>query len=123
MGSAKKKTLIIGATTKPERYAYRAAMSLTEYGHPIVLLGRREGVVAGENIHTKAEPFEDIDTVTLYLGAQNQVEYYQYIVALNPKRVIFNPGAENADLCKLLEKHGIECLNACTLVMLSIGNY
>lgn len=121
--SGKKKTLVLGASPNESRYSYRAASELVHYGHPIELLGIRSGSIANQEIDTNPQPYQDIDTVTMYLGAKNQVEYYQYIFSLQPKRVIFNPGAENAEFCQRLEKKGIECLEACTLVMLSIGNY
>ncbi|MCB9261650.1 MAG: CoA-binding protein [Flavobacteriales bacterium] len=118
-----KKTLVLGASPNPERYAFRAANLLKSKGYEIVQLGKRTGVVAGQNIETKAQFFDDIHTVTLYLGPQNQKEYYQYLIALQPKRVVFNPGTENDELIKLLQKNGIETLEACTLVMLNLGNY
>ncbi len=121
--SVKKKTLVLGASPNESRYSYRAAMELAHYGHPIELLGIRNGQIANQEIDTTPKQYSDIDTITMYLGAKNQVEYYQYIMSLQPKRVVFNPGAENEELCKRLEKQGIECLEACTLVMLSIGNY
>lgn len=118
-----KKTLIIGATANPSRFANAAAYRLKQKGHPIVQIGLREGEVAGEPIHTGKEKFEGIDTVTLYVGPRNQPEYYDYVVSLKPERVIFNPGTENAEFEKLLIKNGIEPIEACTLVMLSIGRY
>lgn len=121
--STDKKTLILGASTNTERYAHRAAISLLAHNHAIEMLGRRKGKIQGNEIDDKAQFYDDIDTVTLYLGPKNQVEYYQYLIALAPKRVIFNPGTENPELCQLLKKNNIECVEACTLVLLSIGNY
>ena len=118
-----KKTLVLGASPNTERYAYRAATELMHYKHPVELLGIKDGSIDEKAIDTTPKAYADIDTVTMYLGAQNQTEYIQYIFSLQPKRVIFNPGAENPDFCKRLEKKGIECIEACTLVMLSIGNY
>jgi uncharacterized protein len=118
-----KKTLIIGASTNPERYAYKAAHSLTAHGHTIVQLGIKEGQVANEPIHTNKPILDNIDTVTLYIGPKNQPEWYDYIIDLKPKRVIFNPGTENIAFENLLTQNKIETLEACTLVMLSIGNY
>ncbi len=117
------RTLILGASPNPARYSNRAAELLTSKQHRIVQLGKRGGQVAGDEILTTAEMLEDIDTVTLYLGPQNQTEYYQYIISLKPRRVIFNPGTENPELRNLLEKNNIECVNACTLVMLNLGTY
>ena len=118
-----KKTLIIGASTNPERYSFMAAHRLTSHGHPIVMLGLKEGTVANNPILTGKPTFPDIDTVTLYIGPKNQPEWYDYVVALNPKRVIFNPGTENVEFETLLEKNGIEVQEACTLVLISIGAY
>ncbi|MFT5512676.1 MAG: putative CoA-binding protein [Bacteroidia bacterium] len=121
--STAKRTLVLGASPKEERYSFRAATELKHYAHPVELLGINDGSIGGQAIDTTPKMYDDIDTVTMYLGAKNQIEYYQYLIALNPKRVVFNPGAENDEFCKRLEKKGIECLEACTLVMLSIGNY
>jgi uncharacterized protein len=117
------KTLLIGASTKPERYAYKAAHSLVNHGHEVVLLGLQSGEVAQQPIHTERAAFDLIDTVTLYVGEAHQPEYYEYIESLKPRRVIFNPGAENPAFAQRLEKGGIEALEACTLVMLSIGTF
>jgi predicted CoA-binding protein len=120
-----KKTVIIGATTNPSRYAYFAAERLTNAGHEIVPIGIKKGEVFGEEILDirKSPQVEDVDTITLYLGARHQPEYYDYILNLNPKRIIFNPGTENPELVKLANTKGIETENACTLVMLGSGVY
>ncbi|MBK6977986.1 MAG: CoA-binding protein [Cytophagaceae bacterium] len=120
----KKKTLIMGASTKPGRYALIATEMLDDYGHPVVLFGKKEGKVRGIEILTQLEDIPaDIDTVTMYLGEDNQVDYEDFIVKLKPKRVIFNPGAENFDFENRLESEGIEPIEACTLVLLSTGQY
>jgi predicted CoA-binding protein len=119
-----KKTLVLGATDNPDRYAYRAAHSLLRHGHDIALVGIKKGEVAGRPIiQNKETPVEEVDTVTLYVGTRNQPEWYDYILRLRPRRIIFNPGTENPELEKLARSQGIETLQACTLVMLSIGNY
>lgn len=118
-----KKTLILGASENPERYSNIAAYKLTAYQHPIVNIGLKAGVVANEPIQTDKPIFNDIDTITLYVGAKNQPEWYDYILKTNPKRIIFNPGTENPELEKMAEKQGIETIEACTLVMLSTGQY
>lgn len=119
----KKKTLIIGASTNPSRYAYTAAHRLKNYGHEIVQIGLREGKTAGETILTEKSPLEGVDTITMYVGPQNQPEYYDYILSLKPERVIFNPGTENGEFEKLLIEHDIKPVSACTLVMLATGQY
>ena len=118
-----KKTLIIGATTNPSRYAYLAANRLVNSGHQIINVGIKSGEVAGQPIHSYQNIHSNIDTITLYLSPQNQKEYYKYILETNPKRIIFNPGTENPELEELAEKQGIEVLKACTLVMLSTSQY
>jgi uncharacterized protein len=118
-----KKTLIIGATTNPARYAYLAANRLKIAGHEIVLVGIKEGDVAGEKIKTDMPEIKDVHTVSLYVGIKNQPQYYHYILALKPQRIIFNPGTENPELFNLAKEKGIEPIEACTLVMLSVGNY
>ena len=118
-----KKTLIIGASTDPSRYSYLAANRLVSYKHEIELLGVKEGLVAGKEINTEKERFEDIDTVTLYVNPQKQSEYFDYVADLKPRRVIFNPGTENPTFENFLTEKGIEPIEACTLVMLATGQY
>lgn len=119
----KKKTLILGASTNPSRYSYLAAHSLVSHGHPIVNVGLKVGELAGVAIEKPELIHTDLDTITLYLGPQNQPEYYDYILASKPKRIIFNPGTENPELEELAEALGIEWTEACTLVLLSTGQY
>jgi predicted CoA-binding protein len=118
-----KKTLLLGATTKPDRYAFRAINALTQKGHTVLAIGQNTGEVAGVKIHTKAVPVKNIDTVTLYLNPSRQRDYYNYIVEAQPKRVIFNPGTENPELYQLLELNNIEVEVACTLVLLATNQY
>lgn len=118
-----KKTLIIGASPNPERYAYRAAHMLTVKGHEIINVGVKHGAVAGIEIEKQGTVHSDIDTITLYIGPHLQSQYYNYILETKPRRVIFNPGTENAELENLLVSNGIEPVEACTLVLLSTGQY
>ena len=118
-----KKTLVIGASTNPSRYSFLAIQKLTNYGHPVMAIGNKEGEVSGVKIITEKVIFENIDTVTLYLSKKNQGIYYDYILDLKPNRVLFNPGTENEELQNLLTKHHIAFEEACTLVLLSIGKY
>jgi uncharacterized protein len=117
------KTLIMGASTNPERYAFKAAKSLLAHGHEIELIGQREGDILGNKIHTKYPDFEDIDTVTMYVGPKNQPDLYDYILNHKPRRIIFNPGSENLEFEKLASSKGIEIEEACTLVLLATGQY
>jgi len=118
-----KKTLVLGASTNPERYAFLAANRLVNHGNPIALVGIKEGEVAGIMIQTGKPEIEDIDTVTLYVGPHNQPEWYDYVASLKPRRVIFNPGTENPEFEQFLTQKGIQTEEACTLVLLSVGAY
>lgn len=118
-----KKTLVLGASTNTARYSYLVANKLVRKGYPIVNVGRKVGEVAGVQIEEATVVHDDIDTITVYVGPKNQEPYYDYIIATNPKRVIFNPGAENPALAQILQDKGIETVNACTLVMLNTGQY
>jgi len=118
-----KKTLVIGASNNPDRYAYKAVKKLTAYGHPVLALGKKDEAIDGVAV-VKIRPTDtDIDTITLYINPQIQQNYYDYIIGLHPKRIIFNPGTENPELEALAEKNGIKTIDACTLVLLSIGDY
>ncbi len=122
-GGMKNKTLVMGASENPERYSNKAILSLKRKGHEVVALGKTGGSVQGVEIHKEPEQRDDIDTVTLYLNPMHQKQYYDYILSLKPRRIIFNPGTENEELEKLAFQNDIEFLEACTLVMLSTGQY
>jgi hypothetical protein len=121
----KKKTVIIGASTNPSRYAFLAANMLTEYGHEIVPVGIKKGTVLGKDIlDIRSKPaVTGVDTVTLYIGPDHQPEWYQYILSLQPKRIIFNPGTENEEFEKMAAERDVDTLQACTLVMLRSNQY
>lgn len=119
----KKKTLVLGASLKTQRYSNIAINRLVRYGHEVKPFGLREGEVAGVSIDTELKNYEAIDTVTLYLNPKRQEQYYNYIIGLNPKRVIFNPGTENPDFYKLLQDTNIKYEVACTLVLLGTNQY
>ena len=118
-----KKTLVIGASLNTARYSNFIIKKLVGLGYSVVAIGKREAEVAGVKIETKTLPHNNIDTVTLYLNAVNQKEYYNYIVSLKPKRVIFNPGAENPEFYKILRENNISFEEACSLVLLSTDQY
>lgn len=117
------KTLVIGASTKPERYSNMAIRALRDNNHEVIGLAKKAGQVSDVSIQTEFPATENIHTVTMYVGAAHQVEYYKSILELKPERVIFNPGAENFELEELLEINGIETIEGCTLVMLSTGQF
>ena len=116
-------TLVLGASENPERYSNRAIRLLRSYEHPVYAIGLRAGKIEDVIIQTGMPAFENVDTVTLYLSYKNQKQYYDYILALKPNRIIYNPGAENEELETLAEKNGIENLEACTLVLLRTKQY
>lgn len=118
-----KKTLVLGASPQAWRFSNKAAHRLQEHKHDVVLLGRQKTIVAGMEIQTTIVELEDIDTVTMYLNPANQKEYYDYLINLQPKRIVFNPGSENPELAALARQNGIEVVKACTLVMLANGLY
>jgi len=118
-----KKTLVLGASDNPSRYSYLAIHRLRSHHHPVVAVGRKITQVADVLVEKEKKEFTDIDTVTLYLNPQHQQEYYDYILSLHPKRIIFNPGAENDELASLAQEKGITTIEACTLVMLSTNQY
>ncbi len=118
-----RKTLVLGASTNQDRVSYEAVARLRAKGIEVIALGQREGDIYGVPVLTGRPDLQNIDTVTLYLNPERQKEYYAYILSLKPRRVIFNPGTENAELIRKLREAGIEPLIACTLVMLSINNY
>ncbi|QQL48563.1 CoA-binding protein [Mucilaginibacter ginkgonis] len=120
---ADKKTLVLGATPDTSRYAYLAANRLVRSGHSIVNVGIKTGEVAGVQIEKPETIHDDIDTITLYVGRQNQEPLYDYILDTHPRRIIFNPGTENSELRRKAHEKGIETISACTLVMLSTGEY
>jgi predicted CoA-binding protein len=120
---ATKKTVVLGASQNPSRYSYLAIQRLRAHQHPVVAVGRRVGQVADVDISKDHKVEPDVDTVTLYLNPKNQVEYYDYILNLHPKRIIFNPGTENDELIKMAKENKIEPVMGCTLVMLSTGQY
>lgn len=119
-------TLVLGASTHPRRVSYRAVHQLQDYGEDLILVGIRSGEVAGLPIVTEAEELArlpDVETITLYIGARHQPQWYDFILERHPQRVIFNPGTENPELESRLREAGIEPVRACTLVMLTLNQY
>lgn len=118
-----KKTLVIGASENAERYSHKAIHMLRKYKHEVEAIGNKAGKVLDVEIKTGKLNVSDIDTVTMYIGEARQDDYVDYIIDLKPKRIIFNPGAENHFFKKKAEGAGIYCIEACTLVLLSTGQY
>lgn len=117
------KTVVLGASPNPERYSYKAVSSLKHYGHEVIAIGKRKGIISNIEIINDTPYIEDVHTVALYLSPENQKQYYDYIISLKPKRIIFNPGTENEELKQLAKQNNIEVVEWCVLVMLSTNNY
>ena len=116
------RVLVLGASLNPTRYAHKVALQLNRLAYDVVLVGHKPGTIDGLSIETYI-PNKSYDTVTLYLGAKNQQQYHDQLLKLKPKRIIFNPGAENSIFQKLAIQKDIEAFEACTLVMLSMGTF
>ena len=112
------KTLVIGASEKPERYAHQAVLELVNHGEKVRAIGMRAGMIGEVPIETGQPVIPDVDTVTLYVGPERQADLIDYLITLNPRRVIFNPGTENPGTEQRLRLAGIQPVEACTLVML-----
>ncbi len=119
----KKSTLVLGASGNPSRYSFLAIQRLRNYGHPVFAIGKKNVLVSDVEVTTEQKKLPAIDTVTLYLNPVHQKNYYDYILSLKPRRIIFNPGAENEELFNLAKRNGIQPVEACTLVLLSTGQY
>jgi predicted CoA-binding protein len=119
----KKKTLVLGASIKTHRYSNYAINRLTDKKHAVVAIGSKKGQVAEVNIETEFLSYKGIDTVTIYLNSKRQKPFYDYLVSLKPKRVIFNPGTENPELYSILKENYIAFEESCTLVLLSTNQY
>ena len=118
-----KKTVVLGASQNEERYSNMAVKKLVAHNHPVTAIGNKEGVINNIKIIKDSPVINDVDTITLYLNPDNQKPYYNYILSLHPKRIIFNPGTENDELQKLASEQGIKTMDACTLVLLSTNQY
>ena len=118
-----KLTLVLGASPKPERYSFLAVKKLMEFKIPVIAVGLREGEIFGVHIQKLFPEVSDIHTISLYVGPKNQPVYYDYILKINPKRVIFNPGTENSEFEEALTKQGIQVVRGCTLIMLDKDTY
>ncbi len=117
------KTLILGASTNPERYAHKATLRLLAQNYEVVLVGKQAGEVMGNHINTERTESIGVHTITLYMNPTHQRDWYAYILDTKPARLIFNPGTENTELAELASEQGIQTLEACTLVLLATGQY
>ena len=118
-----KSTLVVGASPEPSRYSHMATLRLVGAGHPVVLLGKRAGSIAGLPILRELEPSTAIHTITLYVAPAHQDDLIEDLLALRPARIIFNPGTENPRFEAEARKRGIEVVEGCTLVMLASGQF
>ncbi|MFN5224250.1 MAG: CoA-binding protein [Bacteroidota bacterium] len=121
--SENKKTIVLGASPNPERYSFKAIVALRSKGHDVIAVGKRTGVVSDTEIEDGSLLHDNVHTITIYLNATNQLDWYDFIFTNKPKRIIMNPGAENPELEVMASKKGIEVLEACTLVLLATGSY
>ncbi len=119
----RKKTVILGASPNPVRFSHKAVKSLLRHDQEVVAVGFREGLIGEEEIQVGMPPIEEVDTVSIYIGSSRQSDYYDYILSLKPKRVIFNPGTVNPEFMARLKREGIEPVAECMLVLLSEGEY
>ena len=118
------RVLVLGASLKPYRYSHIAVKTLISNNHQVTAVGNRAGDIDEVRVMKNIpEELEHADTITLYLGPNNQKQYYEHILELNPRRIIFNPGTENEELAKLARKHNIDCQEACTIFMLNQGTF
>jgi hypothetical protein len=120
---AEKITIVLGASPKPERYSFLAVKKLIEFKIPVIAVGLRKGEIMGIHIQKPFPEVSDIHTISMFVGPKNQSVYYDYILKINPKRVIFNPGTENSEFEEILTKQGIQVVRGCTLIMLGKGTY
>ena len=116
-----KTVLVLGASPNSSRYSYKATLMLADKGHDVIPFGVRKGLIEDHTIVHNLPEKNLVDTITLYMNPERQKPFYNQLMDLNPKRIIFNPGTENLEFVELANKKGIETENACTLVMLSLG--
>jgi predicted CoA-binding protein len=122
--TSEKTTLVLGASPKPDRFSYKAILALQRKNIPVVALGKRKADVNGLSIMIgMPADIGKIHTITLYMSSKNQIEYYDYILSIQPKRIIFNPGTENPELAEAASLKGIEVVNDCILVMINSGKF
>lgn len=115
--------LVVGASPESSRYSYLAATRLHAMGYPVLLFGKRAGSIAGEPIHQIVPPGARVHTVTMYVAPHHQASMMGELLALQPARIIFNPGAENSMFAAAAADQGIEVVEGCTLVMLATGQF
>lgn len=115
--------MVIGASENPDRYSHKAITLLIEKGYPVIAIGLKKGQIGATEIVTDRKDIENLDTVSLYINPLRQPPYYDYLLSLRPRRIIFNPGTENAALKEKAENAGIEVMEACTLVLLHTGQF
>lgn len=118
-----KTTLVIGASEKPERYSNLAVKFLQQYQQPVYAIGNKAGKIGDTEILTGKPFFPNVHTISLYINPVLQKEYYDYILSLQPQRIIFNPGTENEELEALAQANGIIANEACTLVLLKTQQF
>lgn len=116
-------TLVLGASPKDDRYSNKAVRKLVAHGHSVIAVGLRAGDIDGTPVMQEIPAGRSIDTVTMYMNGNNQCAWEDRILSLKPRRIIFNPGAENEQFARRAAGAGIVVLEACTLVLLATGQY
>ncbi len=115
---------VIGASNKPQRYSFQAVKLLLEHSHQVFPVHRRVKEIDGLSVYADVKDIaQPIDTVTLYVSADISTRLMEDLLALSPRRIIFNPGAENSALKDKADAAGIETVEGCTLVMLRTGQF
>jgi predicted CoA-binding protein len=121
--SESKKTVVLGASPNPVRFSHKAVKSLLRNEQEVVAVGFKKGLIVEEEILVGKPEIENVHTVSIYIGSSRQADYYDYIISLKPKRVIFNPGTVNPEFMGRLKREGIEPVAECMLVLLNDGEY
>jgi uncharacterized protein len=117
------KTVVLGASPDFSKYSYKCVKSLIRHGHEAIPVGKNPGKIEGIEILTGTPQIPDVHTITLYLSPANQKEYYDYILSLNPSRIIFNPGTHNQELIDLAKEEDITVVVDCSLLLLNSDSF
>jgi predicted CoA-binding protein len=117
------KTVVLGASPNPVRFSYKAVKSLVRHEKQVVPVGFKKGLIEEQEILVGKPHIDEVDTISIYIGSSRQTDYYDYILSLKPRRVIFNPGTVNPEFMGKLKQEGIEPVSACMLVLLNDGEY
>jgi predicted CoA-binding protein len=115
--------VVLGASPNPDRYSHKAVKRLVRNNFKVIAIGKRQGMIENIPIIITQPALSDVHTVVIYLAPYHQGEIFDYVLSLNPKRVIFNPGTESPEFDEFLESYNIRIVHDCTLVMLATGRF